>query len=148
MVADEPGVGCPHAHRAERQRKDTGVRLPHANRSADDHRRDQPSHADCVELAALRRGAAVRHHAEPDAAAAEALECLEKSGGGPKQPVGRVALFDRESGEYSLSNFTSALRVRDPKRLNFAYLHRFLFWQHLAGVTVHGAGGEAVAELV
>jgi type I restriction enzyme S subunit len=60
---------------------------------------------------------------------------LEKSGGGPKQPVGRVALFDKESGEYSLSNFTSALRIRDPKRLDFAYLHRFLFWQHLAGVT-------------
>jgi len=60
---------------------------------------------------------------------------LEKSGGGPKQPVGRVALFDKRVGEYSLSNFTSAMRVREPKRVDFQYLHRFLFWQHLSGVT-------------
>src|ERR1700749_4359906 len=41
---------------------------------------------------------------------------LEKSGGGPKQPVGRVALFDKESWEYSLSNFPSALRILEPKQ--------------------------------
>src|SRR5437016_14198047 len=39
---------------------------------------------------------------------------LEKSGGGPKQPVGRVALFDKE-GDYSFSNFTAALRVINSK---------------------------------
>lgn len=45
---------------------------------------------------------------------------LEKSGGGPKQPVGRVVLFDKQDGEFSFSNFTAALRVRDPGRLTFA----------------------------
>ncbi len=39
---------------------------------------------------------------------------LEKSGGGPKQPVGRVILFDKTEGEYSFSNFTAAIRISDP----------------------------------
>ena len=39
---------------------------------------------------------------------------LEKSGGGPKQPVGRVALFDKSTGEFSFSNFTAAIRVIRP----------------------------------
>jgi len=60
---------------------------------------------------------------------------LEKSGGGPKQPVGRVALFDKKEGDYSFSNFTSAIRVRDPEELDFRYLHKFLYWMHLSGVT-------------
>jgi type I restriction enzyme S subunit len=38
---------------------------------------------------------------------------LERSGGGPKQPVGRVVFFDRGDGEFSFSNFTSAIRVKD-----------------------------------
>lgn len=60
---------------------------------------------------------------------------LEKSGGGPKQPVGRVALFDKQEGEFSFSNFTSALRVRDPDLLDFRYLHKYLHWIYLSGVT-------------
>ena len=60
---------------------------------------------------------------------------LEKSGGGPKQPVGRVALFDKEEGEFSFSNFTAALRVVDPKALDFRFLHKLLYWTHLSGVT-------------
>ena len=36
---------------------------------------------------------------------------LEKSGGGPTQPVGRVALFNVREGEYSYSNFTSRIRI-------------------------------------
>jgi type I restriction enzyme S subunit len=60
---------------------------------------------------------------------------LEKSGGGPKQPVGRVALFDKEEGEFSFSNFTAALRVCDADELDFRFLHRFLYWVHLSGVT-------------
>jgi type I restriction enzyme M protein len=36
---------------------------------------------------------------------------LEKSGGGPTQPVGRVALFGLKDGEYSYSNFTARIRV-------------------------------------
>jgi type I restriction enzyme, S subunit len=60
---------------------------------------------------------------------------LEKSGGGPKQPVGRVALFDKKDGAFSFSNFTAAMRVNDPNTLDFRFLHRFLFWTHLVGVT-------------
>jgi type I restriction enzyme S subunit len=60
---------------------------------------------------------------------------LEKSGGGPKQPVGRVVLFDIAEGGFSFSNFTSALRVREPGSLDFRFLHRFLHWAYLSGVT-------------
>ena len=31
---------------------------------------------------------------------------IERSGGGPKQPVGRVVFFDNKNGDYSFSNFT------------------------------------------
>ena len=60
---------------------------------------------------------------------------LEKSGGGPKQPVGRVTLFDKQNGEFSFSNFTAALRVRNPNTLAFRFLHKFLHWTYLSGVT-------------
>lgn len=40
---------------------------------------------------------------------------LEKSGGGPTQPVGRVALFGLKDGEYSYSNFTARIRVVNDK---------------------------------
>jgi type I restriction enzyme S subunit len=60
---------------------------------------------------------------------------LEKSGGGPKQPVGRVVLFDKEEGDFSFSNFTAALRVLDPDEVDFRFLHKFLHWTYLSGVT-------------
>jgi len=60
---------------------------------------------------------------------------LEKSGGGPKQPVGRVVLFDKKEGEFSFSNFTSAIRVLDPRELDFRFLHKLLYWTYLSGVT-------------
>jgi type I restriction enzyme, S subunit len=60
---------------------------------------------------------------------------LEKSGGGPKQPVGRVALFDIAEGDFSFSNFTSALRVLEPEKLDFRFLHKFLHWTYLSGIT-------------
>ena len=60
---------------------------------------------------------------------------LEKSGGGPKQPVGRVALFDMKDGDFSFSNFTAAIRVLDPDELDFRFVHRFLHWTYVAGVT-------------
>lgn len=60
---------------------------------------------------------------------------LEKSGGGPKQPVGRVALFNKEDGVFSFSNFTAALRVLEPSELDFRFLHKFLHWTYLSGVT-------------
>ena len=60
---------------------------------------------------------------------------LEKSGGGPKQPVGRVALFDKSDGVFSFSNFTAAIRVRDVEELDFRFLRKFLHWTYLSGVT-------------
>ena len=60
---------------------------------------------------------------------------LEKSGGGPKQPVGRVVLFDKAEGDFSFSNFTAALRVLDARELDFRFLHKFLYWIYVSGVT-------------
>lgn len=50
---------------------------------------------------------------------------LERSGGGPKQPVGRVVYFDRGGGVFSFSNFTSAIRVKDKSKFN----PRFVFYR-------------------
>ena len=56
---------------------------------------------------------------------------IEKSGGSPTQPVGRVVFFDQK-GTYLCSNFTSILRPRKqyvaPK-----YLHYILFCNHKYG---------------
>lgn len=60
---------------------------------------------------------------------------IEKSGGGPKQPVGRVVIFDKKDGEYSFSNFTSIIRVKSSKQLDFTYLHRYLFFLYISGET-------------
>jgi type I restriction enzyme S subunit len=60
---------------------------------------------------------------------------LEKSGGGPKQPVGRVALFEGMQGTFSFSNFTSAIRVRNPKQLYYRYLHLYLLEKYISGTT-------------
>ena len=49
---------------------------------------------------------------------------LERSGGGPKQPVGRVVLFDRDTGIFSFSNFTTVIRIRDRK----AFDPKFIFY--------------------
>ena len=49
---------------------------------------------------------------------------LERSGGGPKQPVGRVVYFDREDGMFSFSNFTSTIRVKDKS----VFDPRFIFY--------------------
>jgi len=60
---------------------------------------------------------------------------LEKSGGGPKQPVGRVIAFEKTEGLFSFSNFTSVIRVVDPSVLSFRFLHRLLHWYYESGVT-------------
>lgn len=60
---------------------------------------------------------------------------LEKSGGGPKQAVGRVIPFEKRNGDFSFSNFTSIIRVRDKNELDYAYLHRYLHFLYVAGVT-------------
>ena len=49
---------------------------------------------------------------------------LERSGGGPKQPVGRVVFFGREDGTFSFSNFTSTVRVKDKRTFD----PRFVFY--------------------
>ena len=60
---------------------------------------------------------------------------VEKSGGGPKQAVGRVVYFGETIGTYSLSNFTSALRLKDSSTAFPMYLQYFLYHQYLSGVT-------------
>ena len=60
---------------------------------------------------------------------------LEKSGGGPKQPVGRVVVFDKEEGDFSYSNFTSVIRIKDRSQIDFQFLHKFLFHEYVSGST-------------
>ena len=58
---------------------------------------------------------------------------IEKSGGSPTQPVGRVVYFNQE-GDFICNNFTSVLRAKSdlvyPK-----YLHYILFANHKYGLT-------------
>ncbi|HAI36789.1 MAG TPA: restriction endonuclease subunit S [Maribacter sp.] len=58
---------------------------------------------------------------------------IEKSGGGPNQPVGRVVYFDLDE-EFICNNFTSILRPRIT-RVFPKYLHYFLFASHKFGLT-------------
>jgi len=59
---------------------------------------------------------------------------LERSGGGPTQPVGRVAYFN-QGGKYSFSNFTTQIRVKNPKELDSEYLWRCLNYFYISGRT-------------
>ena len=56
---------------------------------------------------------------------------IERSGGGPDQPVGRVCFFNESNGEYSFSNFTSCIRVMNEDVIKSKYLFYFLqyFWE-------------------
>ena len=58
---------------------------------------------------------------------------IEKSGGSPTQPVGRVVYFD-EDGDYVCNNFTSILRPKSEKVFP-KYLHHMLFANHKFGST-------------
>jgi len=58
---------------------------------------------------------------------------IEKSGGSPKQPVGRVVFFDEE-GIYLCNNFTAILRP-NPEIVNSKYLLYILFCNHKFGFT-------------
>ena len=61
---------------------------------------------------------------------------IEKSGGSPTQPVGRVVLFDNPDGEvYLCNNFTSILRP-DREVVHPEYLFYALFDNHLKGKTL------------
>ncbi|GHV63437.1 hypothetical protein AGMMS49587_13470 [Spirochaetia bacterium] len=59
---------------------------------------------------------------------------LEKSGGGPTQPVGRVVIFNINDGEYSYSNFTARIRIKD-ERIDAFYLWRCLHYLYKEGAT-------------
>ena len=56
---------------------------------------------------------------------------VERSGGGPDQPVGRVCYFEQSEGEYSFSNFTSCIRVVNSDMILPKYLFYFLeyYWK-------------------
>lgn len=56
---------------------------------------------------------------------------VERSGGGPDQPVGRVCFFDNTDGEYSFSNFTSCIRLKNSKVVLPKYLFYYLqyYWE-------------------
>ncbi len=60
---------------------------------------------------------------------------VEKSGGGEKQPVGRVVLFDKEDGEFSFSNFTSVLRIKEKDSLINKFLYIYLYYIYRRGDT-------------
>jgi type I restriction enzyme, S subunit len=53
---------------------------------------------------------------------------IEKSGGSPSQPVGRVVFFDQKDGTYLCNNFTSIIRAKN--HVNKRYLFWFLFYNH------------------
>lgn len=60
---------------------------------------------------------------------------LEKSGGGPKTPVGRVALIGALSQEVICSNFMLLMRPNHGLVLS-KYLHHFLTYLHMTGQTI------------
>ena len=78
------------------------------------------------------------HEVEVGQLASRILEAgdllLERSGGGPTQPVGRVAYFDRTDQSYSFSNFTSRLRP-DRDLVEPEYFWRILHALYGSGAT-------------
>ena len=60
---------------------------------------------------------------------------LEKSGGGPKTPVGRVALIGAMAQDVICSNFMLLMRPNHSLVLS-KYLHHFLTYLHLTGQTI------------
>jgi len=64
---------------------------------------------------------------------------VERSGGGPKQPVGRVVYFDvnDKTHDYSFSNFTSVIRVKNKNRFDDKYVFYYLYNFYLQGRTDH-----------
>ena len=62
---------------------------------------------------------------------------IEKSGGGPRQPVGRAVLFVGAKETFSFSNFTSVLRIKDCVKEKFSpeFLQKYLLFIYTTGVT-------------
>lgn len=68
---------------------------------------------------------------------------IEKSGGSETQAVGRVLLFNSDADNYSYSNFTVRLRIKNNNVLS-KYLHLVLSYFYLKGYTFdyqNGASG-------
>lgn len=59
---------------------------------------------------------------------------VEKSGGSEKQPVGRTVLFNAE-GEFSVSNFTSILRINNQNEITPEFLYKYLLYIYREGRT-------------
>lgn len=69
---------------------------------------------------------------------------IEKSGGSDSLAVGRVVLFDKEDGDYSYSNFTARLRIKDKEKILPYYLHLIMNTLYQMGASYtyqHGAAG-------
>jgi len=63
---------------------------------------------------------------------------VEKSGGGPNQPVGRAVLFDIENEENNtFSNFTTRLRLNEhfKDKISPSFVHHFLRLKYVNGET-------------
>ncbi len=60
---------------------------------------------------------------------------IEKSGGSPSQPVGRVVFFDNQNDVFLCNNFTSVLRPSSTA--DAKYVFWFLFNNHLTGKTLN-----------
>ena len=61
---------------------------------------------------------------------------IEKSGGSPAQPVGRVVYFDADENKYMINNFTSILRIKDPNKVHPKFLFYQLFYKYNKGESV------------
>lgn len=61
---------------------------------------------------------------------------IEKSGGSDKQPVGRPVIFKIGEGEYSFSNFTTALRIIDKSKIFPDFLYYQLKFFYFDGRTL------------
>jgi type I restriction enzyme S subunit len=60
---------------------------------------------------------------------------IERSGGGPSQPVGRVVYFDLPNTGFSFSNFTTRLRIVNRVHAEPKFVHYYLLHFHMAGGT-------------
>lgn len=60
---------------------------------------------------------------------------IEKSGGGPNTPVGRVVIFKGANGvDYGFSNFLARLRITT-ETISPEFVHIYLLYQHWSGKT-------------
>ena len=87
-------------------------------------------YSDVAKLEVEQRAAATRE--------LEALDIIiERSGGGPKQPVGRIGLFmpPDPTKHYFTSNFTTALRVVDQERFDPLFVSLFMQALYSSGAT-------------